>query len=235
MAENSSSSHKRTDSGIGDTGPTADTLAIAEKFCTALASLTSEDGFQAISKLVKSVPQRELEIKTRDKTIQDLKADLVALQKEQDVFNGQQLSSFERKYETWREENTALQKDIDEVEAALEEKDSQVVTLQSQLGHFQARINDLEKENAHLTTKVKERGQLLASIEARLQRAQADLDGRAEEIGEAHNRANALRASLDNEANQHRVLREEANKIRLRLKEFVQFSVKIAELNLADV
>lgn len=235
MAGDSSSSHKRTDSGIGDTGPTADTLTIAEKFCTALASLTSEHGFQAISKLVKSVPQRELEIKTRDETIQDLRAELVALQKEQDVFNGQQLSSFERKYETWREENTALQKDVDELEAALEEKDSQVVTLQSQLGQFQARIDDLEKENAHLTAKVKERGQLLASIEARLQRAQADLDGRAEEIEEAHNRANSLRASLDNEANQHRVLREEANKIRLRLKDFFQFSVKIAELDLADV
>jgi chromosome segregation ATPase len=86
-----------------------------------------------------------------------------------------------------------------------------------------------------LTTKVKERGQQLGSFEARLQRAQADLDERAEEIKEANNRTNTLQDSFDNEANQHRVLREEANKIRLRLKDFIQFSVKIAELDLPDV
>jgi hypothetical protein len=102
MAAKSPSSHKRTDSGVGGTGPVADTLATAQSFCTAVASLTNEHGFQAINDLVKSVPERELEIKIRDKTIRDLRDELAALQKEQDVFNGQQLSNFERKYEKWK-------------------------------------------------------------------------------------------------------------------------------------
>lgn len=235
MAAQTPSSHKRTDSGVGNTGPVSDLLATAQRFCTAVTSLTSEHGFQAIDELVKSVPQRELEIKIRDETIIDLRDELATLQKDRDVFNSQQLSNFERRYEKWKEENTTLQREIDELEAALEEKDSRLITLQSQLGDVEARVDDLEKENAHLTAKVKERGQQLASFEARLQRAQTDLDGRSEEIKEAHNRTKALQGSLDNEANQHRVLREEANKIRLRLKDFIQFSVKIAELDLADM
>jgi chromosome segregation ATPase len=235
MAAQSPSSHKRTDSGVGGTGPVADTLATAQSFCTVVVSLTSEHGFQAINELVKSVPQRELEIKIRDETIRDLRDELAGLQKERDVFNGQQLSTFEHRYEKWKVENTVLQKEIEELEAALEENDSKLITLQSQLGDVEARVDDLEKENTHLTTKVKERGQQLGSFEARLQRAQADLDERAEEIKEANNRTNTLQDSFDNEANQHRVLREEANKIRLRLKDFIQFSVKIAELDLPDV
>jgi predicted RNase H-like nuclease (RuvC/YqgF family) len=103
------------------------------------------------------------------------------------------------------------------------------------LVEIEEQVDDLEKENADLTTKIKERGQQLGSLEARLERALADLDGRAEEIEEAHNRTEALQCSLDNEANQHRILKEEASKIRLRLKDFIQFSVRIAELDLADV
>ena len=235
MASQALSSHKRTDSAVGGTDPASNLLATAQSFCTAVTSLTSEHGYQAIDELIKSVPQREIEIKIRDETIRDLRDELATLQKDRDAFNGQQLSNFERRYEKWKEEDTALRREIDELRSAIEEKDSKLITLQSQLGDLEARVDDLEKENANLTTKVKERGQQLGSFEARLQRAQTDLDGRVEEIKQAHNRTNALRGSLDNEANQHRVLREEANKIRLRLKDFIQFSVKIAELDLADV
>ncbi|KAF2633277.1 hypothetical protein BU25DRAFT_416521 [Macroventuria anomochaeta] len=235
MAAQSSLGHKRTDSGVGGTGLIPDTLATAESFCTAVSSLASEHGFQAINELVKLAPQRELEIRTRDETIRDLRDQLVALQKERDVFDDQQLSNFEGRYKKWKEQNTTLQNKIDELKAALEEKDSKVTTLQSQLGDFEARVDDLEKENAQVTKRVKEKGQQLGELEAKLQRAQADLDGRVEEIKEAQNRMSALRDSFENEANQHRVLREEANKNRVRLKDFVQFSVKIAELDLPDI
>jgi chromosome segregation ATPase len=235
MAAQTALGHKRADSGVNGVEPVHDTLATAQSFCAAVASLASEHGFQAINELVKSAPQRELEIKIRDGTIRDLRDELNALQKERDVFNDQQLSNFERKYENWKKESTALQNEIDELEAALEEKDSTLVTLQGQLGDLEARVDDLEKENAQMTLKVKERGQKIGSLEARLQRAQVDLDERAEEIEEARNRTTALQDSFDNESNQHRVLREEANKIRVRLKNFVQLSVKIVELDLADV
>jgi chromosome segregation ATPase len=233
MAAQTALVHKRADSGVDGVEPGHVTLATAQSFCKAVASLASEHGFQAINELVESAPQRELEIKIRDETIRDLRDEMEALQRERDIFNDQQLSNFERKYESWK--NTALQNEVDELEAALEDKDSKVDNLQGQLGGLGARVDDLEKENAQMTMKVKERGQQLGSLEARLQRAQADLDGRAEEIEEARSRMNTLQSSFDNEANQHRVLREEANKIRLRLKDFIQFSVRITELDLTDV
>lgn len=235
MAAQITSGHKRTDSGVGGTCSASNVLATAQSFCAAVSSLTSDHGFRAIDELVKSVPQRELEIKIRDETIRDLRNELAALKEDGEAFNGQQLSTFERRYQEWKEKNTALRREKDQLQVDLDKKDSTLVTLQSQLGGIEARVDDLEKENTHLTTKVKERGQQLGSFEARLQRAQTDLDGRAKEIEEAHNGINALRGSLDNEANQHRVLREEANKTRLRLKDFIQFSVKIAELDLANV
>lgn len=216
-------------------GLTSDTLAIVQSFCTAVSSLTSEHGFQAINELVKSAQQHELDIKTRDGTIQGLRDEIVALQKEHDVFNGQQLSNFEGRYKKWTEENASLQSKMNDLEAALKEKDAGLATLHTQLGEIEAQNDDLEKANAQLTTNVKERGQRLGELEAKLQHAQADLDGRNEEIEKAQIRINTIQGSLDNETNQHRVLREEANKSRLRLKEFIQFSVKITELDLKDI
>lgn len=235
MAAQTVTSHKRADSVVNGVEPVQDIQVTAQSFCKAVAFLASEHGFQMIDELVTSAPQRELEIKTRDKTIQDLRDEMVDLQKERDRFNNLQLSNFERRYENWKEENTSLREDIDEVEAVLEEKKTKVVVLQNQLKNLEARADDLERENAQITAKVKERGQQIGFLEAKLQHAQADLDGQAKEIEKVRNHANTLQDSFDNEANQHKVLREEANKIRARFKELLQYSVKFAELDLADV
>jgi chromosome segregation ATPase len=235
MASQSSLNHKRTDSGVDGTDTISGTLATAQSFCTAVSSFTSEHGFQAINELVQLAPQRELEIKKRDEAIQDLNAKLVALRKEHDVYNRQQLSNFEGRYDEWKEENTTLQDEIEELETASKEKDSEVTTLQSQLERFKARVNDLEMEHTQMTKRMKERGQQLGELEARLQRAQADMNERVQEIEKAHSQIDALQRSLEDETGQHRVLKEEANKTRARLKDFLQFSVKITELDLPDM
>ncbi|KAJ4993160.1 MEI5 protein [Stagonosporopsis vannaccii] len=235
MAAQTASGHKRADSYMNGVEPAHDALATVQSFCNAVTVLASDHGFQVVNELSKFAPQRELDVKIRDETIQDLKDELVAFHKERDVFNDQQLANFERRYKNWKDENTALKNDIDELEVALEEKDSKMITLQDQLRDLEARAGDLEKENAQMTTKIKERGQQLGILEARLQRAQADLENRAKEVEDARTSMGALQDSFDNEANQHRVLREEASKIRVRLKDFVQFSVKITELDVTDV
>ncbi|KAF3050543.1 hypothetical protein E8E11_010564, partial [Didymella keratinophila] len=234
MDAQSPSSHKRSDSVVDGTESISDTLATAQSFCAAVSTFTSEHGYQIINELVQIAPRHELEIKQRDETIRVLGENAAALQREHDIYTRQQLSDFEARYDEWKEESTALQKEIEELESAFEEKNSEVIRLQKQLKDVRARTEDLERESTEMTKRVKERGQRLGELEARLQSAQADMKERDHEIEQVRDQMGVMQGAFDNEVSQHKALKDEANKVNTRLKNFIQLSVKITELDLPD-
>lgn len=233
MAAESKSVHTRVDSGVDGINSTFRTLTTAQSFCAAVSSFTSENGFQALTELIKLLPQQENEIKERDDMIRELNAKLTAQEEFYSAYNRKQLEGFEDRYDEWNEENTTLQNEVEELEAASKEKSKELTLLERELKDNKVRIEDLEKEHTQMTKRLKERNQQVGELEARLQNTQADADGRIEELRKSHEQMAVLKRSFEDEVTKHQSLKEEATKTRERLRDFVQFSVRIKELDLA--
>jgi hypothetical protein len=99
MATEPKSSHTRADSAIDGIDSLSKTFATAQNFCTAVSSFASENGVQALNDLLQLLPRRENEIKAKEDTIRDLKANSAA--QDNKAYTRHQLSDFEDRYDLW--------------------------------------------------------------------------------------------------------------------------------------
>jgi chromosome segregation ATPase len=240
MADNTmdtrpNSTHERTDSGTYITDSTTNTFTVVQNFSSALSSLASKNGVQALSELVATLPQLKNHIKAKDETIRDLEAKIVTLDKSQSTFNQQQISNFEERYDEWKESNVELQEDIEKLEISAEEKTKEITILQMKLQDNKVRIEDFEKEHTKIMKRLKEMSQQAVELEMGLNKKQMIVEGREEELRKSHEQVVALQRSLKEEVNDHRSLREVTNKAQARLRELEQFSVKTHTLELPEV
>lgn len=235
MTAEPKSGHTRADSAVDGVDSISKTLTTAQSFCAAVSSFTSENGFQALTELLKLLPQRETEIKERDDTIQDLNAKLATQEKSHGAYTRKQLSDFENRYDEWNEENSTLQSDIEELETASEEKSKELLTLRRELEAYKTKVEDLEKEHTQMTKRLKEKDRQLVELEARLQNTQADADDYKEKQRQSDDQMIVLQKSYEDEVEKHQRLSEEATKTRERLLDLVRLSVKFKELDLPGV
>ncbi|PSN60506.1 hypothetical protein BS50DRAFT_625878 [Corynespora cassiicola Philippines] len=225
----------RTDSGIEAIGSVSETLANARNFCTAVSSFTSETGFQAINNLFEVIPQQEAVIRQRDENVQELNSKLSSQQNAHEIYSKKLLLEFEHRYDEWKEDKDELQSDIQELETTREEQDTEIKKLGQQLRDCEVKLADYEKEHTQMTKRLKEKDQQFVAIEARLQKSRDEANDCKKELKKSLDKVAALEKSLGDEENDHRILKEEATTVKERLKEFVQFSVKIKELDLPVV
>jgi chromosome segregation ATPase len=235
MTTESKSRHIRADSGLGDIETVSNNLSNARSFCAAVASLTSENGFQALTELLELLPQRDNEIKKRDNTIRDLNAQLAAQEKSHDDYNGKQLFTFEHRYHGWNEENISLQSSIEELEAAAVVRDTEITALQEQLNVIEGKVKDFDEEHTQMTKRLKDRELQLVELGAQLRNSEANADDYKDKQRRSSDQIAAVQRSYNEEVKQHHLLKEEATKRRERLMQLMSFSVKIEDLNLPAV
>jgi chromosome segregation ATPase len=235
MTTQSKSRHIRADSGLGDIDTFSKNLSNAQSFCAAVASLTSENGFQALTELLELLPQRDNEIKKRDNTIRDLNAQLAAQEKSHNDYNEKQLLTFEHRYHGWNEENISLQSSIEKLEAAAVVKDTEITALQDQLSVIEGKVKDLDEEHTQTTKRLKDRELQLVELGAQLRNSEVNADDYKDRQRQSSEQMAALQRSYNEEVRQHRLLMEEATKRRERLMHLTSLSVKIEDLSLPTV
>lgn len=227
--------HIRADSGLGDIESFSHNVSTAQRFCAAVTTLTSEDGYQALAELLQLLPQRENEVKERDDKIRDLNARLAAQEKSHEEYNQKQLSDFEHRYGKWSNDNTALQTEIDILKVAAAERNKNVTALQEKLNVIREKVKDFEKEHTQMTRRLKEKDLKLLELEAAVQSNLKIMDEHKEKQKQSCDQLAALQQLHEEEANQHRSLKDDMAKTRDRLMRMMAFSVKIEVLHLPGV
>jgi chromosome segregation ATPase len=231
MAAESNHNRKRVDSVI-DAEPISQTLATAQKYCSAMSLLASENGFRALSEVLELLPRRENEIRTRDETIKDLNTKLAAQEKSHKAFNQKQMENFEERYSDWDEEKTTLQGEVEELEEAAKDQDMEVEALRRELEKTNSRVKDFEEERTKNIKGLKKLEQQVAELEGKLQNTQANADKHKNELEGSYDQVAALKKSLEEETNKVSNLVTRTTKMKERLETFRQFSVEIVDLNL---
>jgi chromosome segregation ATPase len=232
MATNPKVTHTRADSAIDGVDSIPKTFATAQSFCTAVSSFASQNGVQAITELLQLLPQREMEIKVKDDTIRDLDAKSATEKDSHNAYTRKLLSDFEDRYDEWNDENAGLQSDVDAMKATSREKATEITALRKDLEDHKTKVEDLEVEHTHVTMRFKEQNHRLIELEARMERTQADSDARAQELEKSREQMTVQKRLFDEEAKRHQTLKDEAKKMKERMQTFIQFSVRIKELDL---
>jgi chromosome segregation ATPase len=234
MATDSKANHTRADSAIDGIDSIPKTFATAQSFCTAVSSFASQGGVQAITELLQLLPQREKEIKVKEDTIRDLNAKSATEKDSHVAYTRKLLSDYEDRYDEWRDESGELQSEVDALEAASRDKVTEIMALRKDLEDHKTKVQDLEKENTHVTIRFKEQECQLIELEARMETTQADSAACALQLRESQEQTTAQKRLFDEEAKRHQSLKDEAKKLKERVRAFHQFSVRTEELDLPE-
>ncbi|KAH7071882.1 hypothetical protein BKA63DRAFT_59194 [Paraphoma chrysanthemicola] len=245
MATPHKSGHHRADSGVEGINSTSKPLLTAQNFYDAVTSLTSENGFQAFSDLLKLVPIQENEIKVKDAAIHDLNDKLDAQERSHKAFVKKQLLAFEDRYDDWTDENSTLDDRVEELKKAAKVKEEEVVAfrkgkeeevmnLRKGIDKVEAKNKDLEAACETLTKASKDFEKRVIELEATLQESQAESEGRTQEIDELNKQIADLKSALDEGTENYRCLNAEAIQSKEALMGMLQYTVKLNELDLTN-
>jgi chromosome segregation ATPase len=234
MATDPKANHTRADSAIDGIDSIPKTFATAQSFCTAVSSFASQGGVQAITELLQLLPQREKEIKVKEDTIRDLNAKSASEKDSHDAYTRKLLSDYEDRYDEWRDESGELQSEVDALEAASRDKVTEIMALRKDLEDHKTKVEYLEKEHTHVTTRFKEQNGQLIQMEAKMKKAQADSAACALQLRESQEQTTAQKTLFEDEAKRHQTVKDVAKKLKERVRTFYQFSVKTEELDLPE-
>ena len=235
MAAESRPHHTRADSGVGSMNSISKTLASMQSLWEAMASLTKEDGFQELGNVIKHVPLQEDELRKRDEEIRRLNTGLAAQKQSYEAYNQTQLSHFEGRYHQWKTENEALQNEVEGIKAGSKEKDKLMGGLRQNLTDCNTRISNLENTQTKMQKTLDDKELLIKELNKKLETSKTSVSDYQQKLKTAKDHAAALQKSLNCETSEHQSLKNEAEKMRGKLKQFQQFSVRIKELDLPQM
>ena len=224
------SSHHRTraDSGVDSMKPTSKNLDNLKKFWEVVSSLANGENCKTLGDLIEHVAFQEEEVRK-------LNMRLVAQKEYHENFHQEQLSRFEERYRRWQEVNSVLESEAKHSVSASKEKDKKIQALQKELENHEIQITDSKKTCSAMTQSLEEKDRQLTELGARLQTAEMTNKDHTEKLKKAHSDTNSLKNLLKDEEKTHLALQAEFDKMKGKLQEFQQFSVRTKDLDLTEV
>lgn len=235
MATPTINKHKRVDSAVDGIDTVSSTLTTAQNLCTAIALLASDKGIRALADLADTVTHQNRALEDRDNQVKSLTANLSTQHESHSTSTQEQLSQFEKRYDSWKAEQTQLQNQIKTLTVAYEEKASEANTLQAKVEEFTRKIEDFETEHSQTTKRLKEKDQIIGQLEARLKTEQAKSNEYLGTLNKAQGQQVTLQKHFEVEKSQHQALRKEATKTEERLSILMQLSARMKDLKLPEV
>jgi chromosome segregation ATPase len=212
-----------------------DSLRKAQDIKAAIVSFVSETGFDELSRLADRIPQLEKETREKDDQIEVLTTQLDNERKQHVAEQQKELRTYNRMYDEFRDGKTLLQNRVDELQDALQKKDTAVAGLQKELEDFKTKGRELEAKFKAKITKLKEKEQDIASLQEQLQEAQASADNSSKKLSESRGRVVKLEESLEKSRSQHDNLKTEFDATTGKLNELLSFAVPLDDLDLRTV
>ncbi|KAH8634202.1 hypothetical protein IG631_09602 [Alternaria alternata] len=233
MAKQPSLGHARADSAMNEIDSTTKTIITAQDFCSAVSSFASHDSFKALTEVLDLLPQRENDIISRDNTIRALKNDLAAKNELHKGHTQQLMSDLEDRFESWILEKKELENEVKEVRNLSEAKDKALESLQESLETSKSRAEDLERDIAQKTMRLKETIQQVSVMEGRLQTMQVHEKNHLQEAERSRSEIDAINESLGNSEKMNQTLKEELSEAKKTLDHYLKYSVGMEELGLS--
>lgn len=235
MSTESKSHHTRADSGVDSMKPIPEKFDSLKNLWEAMSSLANGEDFETLGDLIKHVSIQEERFWKKEEEVRELNKRLTAHEESHEAYNQEQLSHFEERYRQWQETNSALKSEAKHLATASDEKDKQMVELHKELTVNKDRVVDLDKAHNEVTKRLKDKDRKLGELDTRLSDAQTEISDYAEKLKQAEEHTAAQKKLLEDETRSRKSLQDEAEKMRGKLKEFQQFSVRMKELDLPEM
>ncbi|CAN9466878.1 unnamed protein product [Alternaria alternata] len=234
MAKEPSLGHARADSAMNEIDPTTKTIITAQDFCSAVSSFASHDSVKALTEVLDLLPQRENDIISRDNTIRALKNELATKNELHKGHTQQLMSDLEDRFKSWILEKKELENEVKEVRDISDAKDKALELLRENLETSRSRAEDLERDIAQKTTRLKEMIQQVSVMEGRLQTMQVDEKNYLQEAERSRSEIDAIKKSLEDSEKMNQTLEEKFAKAKKTLDHYLQYSVEMKKLDLSE-
>ncbi|RYN17590.1 hypothetical protein AA0115_g11735 [Alternaria tenuissima] len=219
---------------MNEIDPTTKTIITAQDFCSAVSSFASHDSVKALTEVLDLLPQRENDIISRDNTIRALKNELATKNELHKGHTQQLMSDLEDRFKSWILEKKELENEVKEVRDISDAKDKALELLRENLETSRSRAEDLERDIAQKTTRLKEMIQQVSVMEGRLQTMQVDEKNYLQEAERSRSEIDAIKKSLEDSEKMNQTLEEKFAKAKKTLDHYLQYSVEMKKLDLSE-
>ncbi|CAN9208244.1 unnamed protein product [Alternaria alternata] len=144
------------------------------------------------------------------------------------------MSDLEDRFKSWILEKRELENEVKEVRDMSDAKDKALELLRENLETSRSRAEDLERDIAQKTTRLKEIIQQVGVMEGRLQMMQVHEKNHLQEAERLRSEIDAMKKSLEDSEKMNQTLEEKFAKAKKNLDHCLQYSVEIKKLDLSE-
>ncbi|CAI9633438.1 unnamed protein product [Alternaria burnsii] len=142
--------------------------------------------------------------------------------------------NLEDRFKSWIMEKKELESEVKEVRDISEAKDKALELLRENLETSRSRAEDLERDIAQKTMRLKEMIQQVSVMEGRLQTMQVDEKNFLQEAERSRSEIDAIKKSLEDSEKMNQTLEEKFAKAKKTLDHYLQYSVEMKKLDLSE-